>query len=51
MKYLRPLGLVLTVLMLPIVAAYAVDRLFLAPDCPACHSEATRALPLFDGTQ
>jgi pimeloyl-ACP methyl ester carboxylesterase len=51
MKYLKWLGLVLAILAVPVVAAYAIDRLFLAPDCPDCHTEATRALPLFDGTQ
>jgi len=51
MNYLKPLGLVLAILALPVVVAYAADRLFLAPDCPDCHTEATRALPLFDGSQ
>ena len=32
---------------LPISAAYAVDRLLLAPACPTCHATQTKALPLF----
>ena len=35
-------------LLLPVAAAYAVDRLFLAPTCPACHTDMTKNLPLFD---
>jgi pimeloyl-ACP methyl ester carboxylesterase len=31
-----------------LAAAYAVDRLLLAPACPACHTEMTKNLPLFD---
>ena len=31
--------------------ALAVDRLLLAPNCPACHAKMTEMLPLFDGSQ
>jgi pimeloyl-ACP methyl ester carboxylesterase len=33
---------------LAVAAAYGVDRLLLAPACPACHTEMTKNLPLFD---
>jgi pimeloyl-ACP methyl ester carboxylesterase len=36
------------ILLLPVAAAYAVDRLLLAPTCPACHTDMTKNLPLFD---
>ena len=35
-------------LLLLVAAAYAVDRLLLAPACPACHTDMTKNLPLFD---
>ena len=35
-------------LLLLVAAAYAVDRLLLAPTCPACHTDMTKNLPLFD---
>jgi pimeloyl-ACP methyl ester carboxylesterase len=35
-------------LLLPLAAAYAFDRLLLAPVCPACHVETAKSLPLFD---
>ena len=48
MKRLNWLWILVAVSLLPVAAAYAVDRLFLAPDCPACHAEITKNLPLFD---
>lgn len=51
MKRLKQLWLVAAVFMLPITAAYAVDRLLLAPSCPDCNAALTKELPLFDGTQ
>ena len=51
MKRIKQLWLVLAVFMLPVTAAYAIDRLLLAPACPDCHAEMTEQLPLFDGTQ
>jgi len=51
MKYLKPLGLAVAIVTLPLLGAYAIDRLLLSPDCPDCHAEATKNLPLFDGTQ
>jgi pimeloyl-ACP methyl ester carboxylesterase len=36
------------IFLLVVAAAYAVDRLLLAPTCPACHKEMTKSLPLFD---
>jgi pimeloyl-ACP methyl ester carboxylesterase len=35
-------------LLLPVAAAYAVDRWLLAPTCPVCHTNMTKNLPLFD---
>ena len=35
-------------LLLSVAAVDAVDRLFLAPTCPACHTDTTKKLPLFD---
>jgi pimeloyl-ACP methyl ester carboxylesterase len=35
-------------LLVPLAAAYAIDRLLLAPACPACNTDMTKALPLFD---
>jgi len=51
MKRLRQLWRVAAVFMLPITAAYAIDRLVLAPACPDCNAEMTAKLPLFGGTQ
>lgn len=34
--------------LLPVAAAYAVDRLLLAPTCPGCNTDMTKDLPLFD---
>lgn len=51
LKRLKWVWLAAAIVVLPIAGAYAVDRLFLTPSCPDCHSEATQALPLFDGTQ
>jgi pimeloyl-ACP methyl ester carboxylesterase len=38
-------------LLLTIAAADAVDRLFLAPACPACHAEKAKHLPLYDASR
>ena len=39
---------ILSIMLLTLVAVlYAVDRLLLAPVCPPCHSDKTRALPIF----
>ncbi len=51
MKRLRRLWALAAVFLLPVTVVYAVDRLLLAPVCPACHAEMTKNLPLFDGTQ
>jgi hypothetical protein len=51
MKRIKQLWLVLAIFMLPMTAAFAIDRLLLAPNCPDCHAEMTEQLPLFDGTQ
>lgn len=48
MKRLNWLWILVAVSLLPVATAYAVDRLFLAPVCPACHAEITKNLPLFD---
>ena len=48
MKRLNWLWILVAVALLPVAGAYAVDRLFLAPACPACHAEMTKSLPLFD---
>lgn len=48
MKRLNWLWILVAVSLFPIAAAYAVNRLFLAPACPACHAEITKNLPLFD---
>lgn len=47
MKRLKWLWIALAVLVIPLIAAYAIDRLVLAPPCPDCHEEQTKALPLF----
>lgn len=49
MAYLKKAWLILALLLLPFAAAYAIDRLVLAPSCPDCHAAMTEALPLFDG--
>ena len=46
-KYIRPLWIGLAGLSCLLLAAYLVDRLWLAEPCPPCHSEATVALPRF----
>lgn len=51
MTYLKKVWLIAAIALLPFTAAYAIDRLVLAPSCPDCHAEMTRALPLFDGTE
>ena len=38
----------MVILVFPTSVVYAVDRLFLAPTCPACHTDMTKNLPLFD---
>jgi len=50
-KRLKQLWLFVAVFSLPITAAYAIDRLLLAPSCPDCNTEMTEELPVFDGTQ
>jgi pimeloyl-ACP methyl ester carboxylesterase len=47
MRRLKWLWIAWAVLALPLSAAYAVDRLLLAPACPTCHVAQTEALPLF----
>ncbi|MEM7399153.1 MAG: alpha/beta hydrolase [Pseudomonadota bacterium] len=49
MSYLKKVWFVVALLLLPLAAAYAIDRLMLAPSCPDCHAAETAALPLFDG--
>lgn len=49
-RYLRPLGIGLLGLSCLLLAAYALDRIWLSDPCPPCHAEATRALPRFDHT-
>ena len=51
MSRLKQLWILAAVCLLPVTAAFAVDRLLLAPVCPDCHAEITKTLPLFDGTQ
>ena len=48
MKRFKRLWILVAVFLLPVAAAYAVDRLFLGPTCPACHAAITKNLPLFD---
>jgi len=48
LKVSKYLGLAL---LLAVIAAYGLDRLFLKDSCPDCHTDLTRALPLFDGSQ
>ena len=50
MTYLKRAWPILVLLLLPLTAAYVIDRLVLAPSCPDCHTAMTEALPLFDGT-
>lgn len=45
---MKKVWLIAALLLLPFTAAYAIDRLLLAPSCPDCHAAATAALPLFD---
>jgi pimeloyl-ACP methyl ester carboxylesterase len=47
MKRLKWLWIAWAVLVIPLIAAYAIDRLLLAPSCPDCHEEQTKALKLF----
>lgn len=51
MSRLKQLWILAAVCLLPVTAAFAVDRLILAPACPDCHAEMAKTLPLFDGTQ
>ncbi len=51
MSRLKQLWILVAVCLLPVSAAFAVDRLILAPVCPDCHAETAKTLPLFDGTQ
>ncbi len=51
MKRLKWVWIAAAIVVLPILAVYAIDRLFFAPSCPDCHTEMTKALPEFDGTQ
>jgi pimeloyl-ACP methyl ester carboxylesterase len=48
MKRYKWFWILVAVFLLPVATAYAVDRLFLGPTCPACHAEITKKLPLFD---
>lgn len=48
MKCLKRLWIVVAVLLLPVAAAQAVNRLLLAPSCPDCNADITKKLPLFD---
>jgi pimeloyl-ACP methyl ester carboxylesterase len=47
MRRLKWLWIAWAAMALPLSAAYAVDRLLLAPACPACHAAQTETLPLF----
>jgi pimeloyl-ACP methyl ester carboxylesterase len=38
-------------MLLPVTIAFAFDRLLLAPSCPACNTDMTKNLPLFDSSQ
>ena len=51
MSYLKKVWLIAALALLPFTAAYAIDRLVLAPACPDCHAAMTDALPLFDGAK
>jgi len=51
MRRLRQLWVLGSICLLPVTGAYAIDRLLLAPACPACNAEMTERLPLFDGSQ
>ena len=51
MNRLRPLSMVIAICLFAVAALFAVDRLLLAPSCPDCHTEMTRKLPRFDGSQ
>ena len=46
MTRLKWLWIAWAVLIIPLPAAYAIDLLLLAPSCPDCHEEQTKALPL-----
>jgi pimeloyl-ACP methyl ester carboxylesterase len=48
LKVLTYLGLAL---LLAALGVFGIDRWFLKDACPDCHTEDTRALPLFDGSQ
>ena len=47
MRRFKWLWALMAVFLLPVAAAYAVDRLLLAPVCPTCHADITKKLPLF----
>jgi pimeloyl-ACP methyl ester carboxylesterase len=51
MTYLKKVWLIAALALLPFTAAYAIDRLVLAPSCPDCHAALTEALPLFERTE
>ena len=51
MTRLNRLWLIAVAIMLPVTAAYAIDRLVLSLSCPDCPTETAKLLPLFDGTQ
>jgi pimeloyl-ACP methyl ester carboxylesterase len=48
MKRFKWLWILVVVFLPPVAAAWAVDRLLLAPTCPDCHTDMTKDLPLFD---
>lgn len=48
MTALKKVCLIVALALLPFTAAYAIDRLVLAPSCPDCHATVTEALPFFD---
>ena len=50
MTYLQRAWPFVALMLLPLTAAYAIDRLVLAPSCPDCHAAKTESLPLFDET-
>lgn len=51
MKRLKQIWILLAVFLLPVTAAYAVDRLLLAPACPDCNAAMTKKLPLFGASE
>ena len=51
MTRLNRFWLIAAAIMLPVTAAYAIDRLVLSLSCPDCPTETAKLLPLFDGTQ